>query len=68
MPPKVRNLIKKLRDEGFTLTVFGKGSHRRFSKNGVTVTISGHDGDDAKKYQIQHVESKIMEANKKGAQ
>lgn len=67
MPPKVRNLIKKLRDEGFTLTAFGKGSHRRYTKNGVTVTISGHDGDDAKKYQVQHVDDKIREANNKGA-
>lgn len=66
MPIKIRNLIKQLRAAGFTLTKNGKGSHRRFKKNGVTATICGHDGDDAKPYMEAHVRDVIEEANKRG--
>jgi predicted RNA binding protein YcfA (HicA-like mRNA interferase family) len=68
MPPKIRELVKKACDAGFTRTPYGKGSHRRYTKNGVTITICGHDGDDAKTYQIKHVANKIKEANNQGAQ
>ncbi len=53
MPPKIRELIKELTTAGFT-NRGGKGSHRNYSHpTGVKITISGNDGDDAKKYQIR---------------
>jgi predicted RNA binding protein YcfA (HicA-like mRNA interferase family) len=51
-------LVKDLRDAGFTLVPGGgKGSHRKFThaKYEGAVTLSGQDGDDAKKYQQKQV-------------
>ena len=52
MATKIRNLVACLLSNGFELTKFGKGSHRRFKHraSGVSVTIPGKDGDDAKSY------------------
>jgi predicted RNA binding protein YcfA (HicA-like mRNA interferase family) len=51
-------LVKDLRDAGFELVSGGgKGSHRKFThdKYPGAVTVSGKDGDDAKKYQEKQV-------------
>ena len=64
MPPKVRDLIKQLKDSGFQ-DRGGKGSHRNFVHPSVEkpITISGNLGDDAKRYQIRAVIKAIEEAN-----
>lgn len=62
MPRKVRELIKELRDAGFDqVPGGGKGSHRKFTHERYpgAVTLSGRDGDDAKKYQEKHVQRAI---------
>jgi predicted RNA binding protein YcfA (HicA-like mRNA interferase family) len=63
MPRKIRELVKELRDAGFSLVPGGgKGSHRKFihpTYVGGAVTLSGQDGDDAKKYQEKHVRQAI---------
>ncbi|NEZ04991.1 type II toxin-antitoxin system HicA family toxin [Wenzhouxiangella sp. XN201] len=65
MPPKVRELVKRLEKAGFA-DRGGKGSHRNFIHPNVSkpVTISGKLGDDAKKYQIRAVEKAVEEAMK----
>lgn len=64
MPRKLRALVKDLREAGFSLVPgAGKGSHRKFTHanyEGV-VTLSGDDGDDAKKYQEKQVKQAIEE-------
>lgn len=44
----------------------GRGSHRNFVHPGVAqpVTLSGHDGDDAKPYQVRAVRRAIAEAER----
>jgi predicted RNA binding protein YcfA (HicA-like mRNA interferase family) len=62
VPRKVRDLVKVLRDAGFTLVAGGgKGSHRKFTHVDYpgAVTLSGRDCDDAKKYQEKQVERAI---------
>jgi len=66
VPRKIRELIKDLRDAGFTLIPgAGKGSHRKFTHVNYkgAVTISGQDGDDAKKYQEKQVKLAIEEVS-----
>ena len=65
MPPKVMDLIRQLHDAGF-IDRGGKGSHRNFVHPRVAklVTLSGHDRDDAKHYQVRKVESAIEESKK----
>jgi predicted RNA binding protein YcfA (HicA-like mRNA interferase family) len=59
MPPKIRDLIKKLEGCGFA-NRGGKGSHRNFRHPaGLNITISGRPGDDAKYYQIKDVKQAI---------
>ena len=64
MPRKIRELIRDLRDAGFVeIEGGGKGSHRQFvheNHHGI-VTLSGKDGDDAKKYQEKHVKLAVEE-------
>jgi predicted RNA binding protein YcfA (HicA-like mRNA interferase family) len=62
MPRKVRDLIEDLGKAGF-VNRGGRGSHRNFvhGKLKKPVTISGHDGDDAKRYQEKAVEAAIRE-------
>ena len=62
MPPKIRQLIAELERNGFT-NRGGKGRHRNFlhplcSK---PVSISGKEGNDAKKYQIKEVKEAVEE-------
>ncbi|MDA1049914.1 MAG: type II toxin-antitoxin system HicA family toxin [Planctomycetota bacterium] len=64
MPRKIRELIKDLKAAGFeAIPGGGKGSHRKFTREGFTgaVTLSGHDGDDAKPYQEKQVRQAIDE-------
>ena len=64
MPPKIRELIKKLEKAGFS-NRGGKGSHRNYiHPKGIAVTISGKLGEDAKRYQENEVKRKIVEAKK----
>lgn len=67
MPRKIRKLVKDLRAAGFELvTDAGKGSHRKFTHVDFpgAVTLSGKDGDDAKKYQERQVQRAIEEIEK----
>lgn len=51
MPPKIKELIKKLESACF-IDRGGKGSHRNFKHpKGVNITISGKPGNEAKPYQ-----------------
>ncbi|HKY63146.1 MAG TPA: type II toxin-antitoxin system HicA family toxin [bacterium] len=52
MPRKIRELIRDLKSWGFT-DRGGKGSHRNFFHPDCPypATISGKEGDDAKRYQ-----------------
>lgn len=62
MPRKIRDLIRDLQRAGFT-NRGGKGSHRNFEHpNGVRITLSGKEGDDAKRYQEREVQRKIEES------
>ena len=64
MPKKIRELKAMLRHAGFDVRA-GKGSHTVWSHAllAESVTVSGNDGDDARRYQerdvreiIRHVE------------
>jgi predicted RNA binding protein YcfA (HicA-like mRNA interferase family) len=60
-------LVKDLRDAGFELVSGGgKGSHRKFTHVNYpgAVTVSGKDGDDAKRYQEMQVKRAIEELEK----
>ena len=64
MPKKVRELIKELENAGF-VNRGGKGCHRNYQHpKGVSLTISGNLGDDAKLYQEKLVQQKIKETQK----
>lgn len=64
MPKKVRELKQMLVKQGFTLLPKrGKGSHTVWTHplyNG-SITISGKDGKDARRYQEQDVKRAIKE-------
>ena len=58
MPRKIRQLIADVKRAGMMLLPDrAKGSHRIFKhlESGTQVTISGHTGDDADRYQEDHV-------------
>ena len=64
MPKKIRQLKKMLRKAGFSVRP-GKGSHTVWSHpnlGGEIVTVSGNDGDDAKRYQEKQVGEAIKKA------
>ena len=64
MPRKIRELVLDLLDAGFELVRgAGKGSHRKFihANYAGAVTLSGREGDDAKKYQEKQVKQAIEE-------
>lgn len=64
MPPKIRELLKKLEAAGF-VDRGGKGSHRNFRHPmGPKITVSGNPGDDAKPYQERGVDKAIEEARR----
>jgi predicted RNA binding protein YcfA (HicA-like mRNA interferase family) len=59
MPPKIKDLIKKLESAGF-INRGGKGSHRNYKHpEGVNITISGNLNNDAKPYQEKDVKKGI---------
>ena len=66
MPPKIRELKAMLLKAGLRLLPTGKGSHRQYGHPSLIrpVTISGHDGDDAKRYQEQEVHQAIATVKK----
>lgn len=67
MPRKVRQLLKDLKDAGFTLmSGAGKGSHRKLvhPRYAGAVTISGSDGDDAKHYQEKAIKKALEDIKK----
>lgn len=67
MPKKIRELVKFLQDAGFErIAGAGKGSHRKFvhPKYLGAVTLSGKDGEDAKRYQEKQIKKAIEEVNK----
>jgi predicted RNA binding protein YcfA (HicA-like mRNA interferase family) len=63
MPPKIRELIASLESAG--LRIQGdKDSHRKFRhSSGITITISGNAGEDAKHYQIRDVKQAISKVS-----
>lgn len=67
MPPKIRELKAKLSKAGFTIRK-GKGSHtiwKHPALPGVTVTVSGKDGNDAKPYLIEEVQDALGKLERK---
>ena len=59
MPPKIRELIRDLESAGFA-NRGGKGGHRNFRHSeGVSITLSGKPGQDAKRYQLRDVKRAI---------
>jgi predicted RNA binding protein YcfA (HicA-like mRNA interferase family) len=63
MPPKIRELITRLKQAGF-IDRGGKGSHRNFThpQCSMPVTVSGKAGDDAKPYQERQIKEAIEES------
>jgi predicted RNA binding protein YcfA (HicA-like mRNA interferase family) len=67
MPPKIRKLKANLSKAGFSVRP-GKGSHTVWTNPTIPdteVTISGHDGDDAQKYQIKQVQNALKRLERK---
>jgi predicted RNA binding protein YcfA (HicA-like mRNA interferase family) len=67
VPRKIRELVKDRQDAGFSMVPGGgKGSHRKFMHANYegAVTLSGQDGDDAKKYQEKQVKLAIEEVER----
>jgi predicted RNA binding protein YcfA (HicA-like mRNA interferase family) len=68
MPRKIRQLKSEYRKLGYVEQAgHGKGSHSKWTHPllpGVTVILSGHDGDDAQPYQerdLRNVIAKLKE-------
>jgi len=67
MPPKIRKLKADLSKAGFYSRP-GKGSHlvfRHHADPSLRVTVSGRDGDDADKYQMEEVYDAIKHIKEK---
>ena len=59
MPPKIKELIKKLETAGF-INRGGKGGHRNYKNSkGINITVSGKLNSDAKPYQEKDVEKAL---------
>jgi predicted RNA binding protein YcfA (HicA-like mRNA interferase family) len=61
VPPKIRKLKASLSQAGFYVRP-GKGSHTIWKHRalpGLEITLSGHDGDDAKSYQQKDVQNAL---------
>ena len=71
MPRKIRQLKAELRTAGFReVRRRGKGSHTYWENDehpGVTVTLSGQDGDDARSYQEREVAIAIRLVGERGS-
>ncbi len=71
MPRKIRELKRDLRRAGYSLRPNrGKGSHTVWEHPLVPddLTLSGHDGDDAKPYQEDDVRDYAMRARQAEAE
>lgn len=70
MPRKIRQLKSDLRAAGFAERPGrGKGSHSVWVHNtqtGISVTLAGQDGDDAKGYQEKQVAEAIAKSKAEG--
>jgi predicted RNA binding protein YcfA (HicA-like mRNA interferase family) len=66
MPRKIRELVSDLKHAGFILVPGGKGSHRKFRhiKVGGALILSGHDGEDAHRYQEKQVRNAIHQSQR----
>jgi predicted RNA binding protein YcfA (HicA-like mRNA interferase family) len=70
VPQKIRDLKRQLRQAGFSWRT-GKGSHTVWTHPVLPrdeLTISGNDGDDAKKYQeldVRNILKKLREVQGK---
>ena len=67
MPPKIRELKSELRRAGFVMRI-GKGSHTVWMHPDlpdVQLTLSGHDGDDAHRYQERDVRDILARLHKR---
>lgn len=63
MPLKIKKLKAALSKAGFVMQP-GKGSHTVWKHRalpGVEITLAGHDGDDAKLYQIRDVQNALKQ-------
>lgn len=64
MPPKIKELIKRLESAGF-INRGGRGSHRNYKHpKGINVTISGKLSGDAKPYQENDVKNALKRIKK----
>jgi predicted RNA binding protein YcfA (HicA-like mRNA interferase family) len=63
VPRKIRQLVSDLEKAGFA-NRGGKGSHRNFvhRESGISLTLSGQSGADAKIYQEKDVKEVIRKA------
>lgn len=66
MPLKIRELKSALAKAGFEMRP-GKGSHTVWVHPALSdeITISGHDGADAQKYQIKYVRNALRKLENK---
>ncbi len=66
MPLKIRELKAMLLKAGLRPLPTGKGSHRQYGHPSLLrpVTISGHDNDDARRYQEREVRQAIATVEK----
>jgi predicted RNA binding protein YcfA (HicA-like mRNA interferase family) len=70
VPKKNRELKAMLRRAGFLQVAGGKGSHTKWRHPNLsrTLTLSGNDGADARKYQEENVAEAIRDSQTGGAQ
>jgi predicted RNA binding protein YcfA (HicA-like mRNA interferase family) len=67
MPPKMRELKSMLRKAGF-VSEPGKGSHTKWAHprhREIHVTLSGGDGEDARRYQVQEVDEALQSVDER---
>jgi len=69
VPKKNRELKAMLRRAGFFQVAGGKGSHTKWRHPNLsrTLTLSGQDGADARRYQEEDVENAIRDSQAGGA-
>jgi predicted RNA binding protein YcfA (HicA-like mRNA interferase family) len=69
VPRKIRELKKLLRQAGWAeVAGAGKGSHTKWRHARVerSLVLSGHDGDDALRYQEKDVKNAVRETESQG--
>jgi predicted RNA binding protein YcfA (HicA-like mRNA interferase family) len=69
MPKKIRELKSMLLRAGFSQVAGGKGSHTKWRHPNLsrTLTLSGNDGGDARRYQEKDVDEAIHDSRTGGA-